>query len=76
MKDYNILAELTFSSKKFRKIFRKRLKSVLKILVKEINSLTAGWTAYTKDINPLVLRIDLPLVDLYIRTLGFISFSV
>ena len=41
-----------------------------------INSLIAGWTAYTKNIYPLVLRIDLPSVDLYIRTLGFISVSV
>ena len=32
-KDYNILAEFTFSSKNFRKIFRKRLKNVLKTLV-------------------------------------------
>ena len=31
--DYNILAEFTFSSKNFRKIFRKRPENVLKISV-------------------------------------------
>ena len=35
MTDYNILAEFTFSSKNFRKIFRKRSENVLKILVKQ-----------------------------------------
>ena len=32
-----------------------------------INSLISGWTAYTKNINPSVLRIDLPLVGLYVQ---------
>ena len=41
-----------------------------------INSLITGWTAYTKNINPSVLRIELPAVSLYLRTLGFIFFHI
>ena len=39
-----------------------------------INSLITGWTVYTKNIHASVLRIDLPMVSLYARTLGFIFF--
>ena len=35
-----------------------------------INSLITGWTVYTKNINPSVLRIDLPAVGLYVRAVG------
>ena len=41
-----------------------------------INSLITGWTVYTKNINPSVLRIDLPAVGLYVRTSGFIFFRI
>ena len=70
--DYNNLAEFTFSSKNFRKIFRKRPED----FSQAINFLISGWTAYRKNINPSVLRIDLPSVGLYVRTLGFIFFGI
>ena len=41
-----------------------------------INSLITGWTVYTKNINPSVLRIDLPAVGLYVRTSGFIFLPI
>ena len=41
-----------------------------------INSLITGWTVYTKNINPSVLRIDLPADGLYGRTSGFIFFRI
>ena len=41
-----------------------------------INSLITGWTLYTKNVNPLVLRIDHSAVGLYVRTSGFIFFRI
>ena len=41
-----------------------------------INSLITGWTVFTKNINPSVLPIDLPAVDLYVRTSGFIFLGI
>ena len=41
-----------------------------------IKSLITGWTVYTKNINPSLLRIDLPAVGLYVRTSGFILFRI
>ena len=76
MTDYDILAEFTFSSRTFRKIFRERPENVLKILVRQINFFISGWAAYTKNINSSVQRIDLRAVGLYVRTLGFIFFRV
>ena len=41
-----------------------------------INSLITGWTVYTKNVNPSVLRRDLPAVGLDVRTSGFIYFRI
>ena len=74
--DYNILAEFKFSRKNFGKYFPKTFRECPEDFSQAIDSLITGWTAYTKNINPSVLRIDLPSVGVYVRTLGFIFFRI
>ena len=56
--------------------FPKILKEYSKDFTQAINFLMTGWTAYTKNKNSLVLRIELSAVGRYVRTLGFIFFCI
>ena len=60
--DYSIFSrvfpQFTISTN-FLRIFPKTSWECCKNFSQAINSLITGWTAYTKNINPSVLRIDL-----------------
>ena len=71
--DYNILTEFSinlYSAQTIPSMFNSEYFS------QAINSLITGWTVYMKNINPSVLRFDLPAVGLYVRTSGFIFFRI
>ena len=74
--DYNIFAEFYLQQQELSENFPKTSRECSEDFSQAINSLITGWTAHTKNINPLVLRLDLPSVGLYVRTLGFVFLPV